>query len=170
MRIALIEALVLHGPLTATQASAHVHESPTTCSFHLRQLGKYGYVEETSGGKGRARPWRITSIGFQTAEDLADPAAAVAAREILRLLQARQQSRLSAWHRSESSYSAEWRKSAGTDNFLLYVTAEELEALKSELFEALFTRFRDRLTDAALRPDTALPVEVIVQAYPIAHA
>src|SRR5580693_3114647 len=64
VRIALIEALTLRGAMTATEVGELIGESPTTCSFHLRQLAKYGFVEEAGGGKGRARPWRITSIGM----------------------------------------------------------------------------------------------------------
>ncbi len=64
VRIALLEELVLGGALTATEIGERIGESPTTCSFHLRQLAKYGFVEEAGGGKGRARPWRLTSIGI----------------------------------------------------------------------------------------------------------
>ena len=63
-RLALIEALGLHGPLTATEAAEHVGESPSSCSFHLRQLARYGFVEEAGGGTGRRRPWRMTTLGL----------------------------------------------------------------------------------------------------------
>ena len=59
MRIALFEVLALGGAMTATQ----IGESATTCSFHLRQLAKYGFVEEAGGGTGRSRPWRLTPVG-----------------------------------------------------------------------------------------------------------
>ncbi|WP_423202937.1 winged helix-turn-helix domain-containing protein [Micromonospora kangleipakensis] len=59
VRLALMEALG-EGPLTATQAGELIGEIPTTCSFHLRQLARYGFVEEAGGGRGRARPWRLT--------------------------------------------------------------------------------------------------------------
>ena len=58
VRIALIEALLLGGAMTATEVGERISESATTCSFHLRQLAKYGFVEEAGGGKGRSRPWR----------------------------------------------------------------------------------------------------------------
>src|ERR1700748_1596009 len=67
VRIALLEALALGGAMTATQVGEQIGESPTTCSFHLRQLAKYGFVEEAGGGKGRARPWRMTTIGMRVA-------------------------------------------------------------------------------------------------------
>lgn len=38
VRVALIEVLSLHGPMTAPEAGDEIGESPTTCSFHLRQL------------------------------------------------------------------------------------------------------------------------------------
>ena len=44
VKIALVEVLSLEGPLTATEAGERIGESPTTCSFHLRQLAKYGFV------------------------------------------------------------------------------------------------------------------------------
>ena len=49
VRIALIEALLLGGAMTATEVGERISESPTTCSFHLRQLAKYGFVEEAGG-------------------------------------------------------------------------------------------------------------------------
>ena len=54
-------ALRTRGPLTATQAARLLGESSGTCSFHLRQLAKYGLVEETGGGTGREKPWRATT-------------------------------------------------------------------------------------------------------------
>src|SRR4051794_28338625 len=59
VRIALLEALRERGPLTAAQAADIVGESPANCSFHLRTLAKYGFVEEAGGGHGRRRPWRV---------------------------------------------------------------------------------------------------------------
>src|SRR5580692_2720183 len=65
VRIAIIEALSLDGPMTATEVGERIGESPTTCSFHLRQLSKYGFVEEAGGGKGRSRPWQVKSLGMR---------------------------------------------------------------------------------------------------------
>ena len=65
VRLALLEALGRHGPLTATEAAEIIGESPSACSFHLRMLAKYGLVEDAGGGTGRRRPWRRTDpAGF----------------------------------------------------------------------------------------------------------
>ena len=58
LRLTLLEQLGRAGTLTATQAAEIVGESPANCSFHLRTLAKYGFVEEAATGQGRERPWR----------------------------------------------------------------------------------------------------------------
>ena len=55
-RIALLETFVIRGAMTATEASEHVGESPSSCSFHLRQLQRFGFVEE---GRRRAHYRRL---------------------------------------------------------------------------------------------------------------
>ena len=55
VRMALVGLLRTEGPLTATRAAELLGESSGTCSFHLRQLAKYGLVEEAGGGTGPRR-------------------------------------------------------------------------------------------------------------------
>ena len=62
IRLSLIGLLRREGPLTATHAGELIGESSASCSFHLRQLAKYGLVEEAGGGKGRERPWKATAL------------------------------------------------------------------------------------------------------------
>ena len=61
VRMKLVGLLRTQGPLTATRAAELLGESSGTCSFHLRQLAKYGLVEEAGGGTGREKPWRATT-------------------------------------------------------------------------------------------------------------
>src|SRR5690242_1483248 len=61
IRLSLVGLLRREGPLTATRAGELLGESSASCSFHLRQLAKYGLVEEAGGGTGRERPWRATT-------------------------------------------------------------------------------------------------------------
>jgi DNA-binding transcriptional ArsR family regulator len=168
VRIALLEALSLGGAMTATQLGEQIGESPTTCSFHLRQLAKYGFVEEAGGGKGRARPWKMTSIGMNISGSPGDPETDVAAAALDRLVTERQLARYQAWWRTKASYPREWRKAAGNSEWVLYLTAGELEQLNEELAEVLLTRFRERLTEPSERPPGAIPVEYLLYSYPIA--
>ncbi|MHB8324479.1 MAG: winged helix-turn-helix domain-containing protein [Candidatus Dormibacteria bacterium] len=168
VRIALIETLSLEGPMTATEAGERIGESPTTCSFHLRQLAKYRFVEEAGGGRGRARPWRMTSIGMRFSSEHDDPAAQVAAGALLRLLRERQMERYRVWLETRANYPKRWREAAGDSEYAFYLTAEELKQLDAELSALLLPRYRERLTDPSQRPPGSVPVEMLVLCYPIA--
>ncbi len=167
VRIALLEALSLEGPRTATQVGEIIGESPTTCSFHLRQLAKYGFVEEAGGGKGRARPWRMTSIGMRFASSHDDRETEIATGMLVRLLRERQLERYRTWRDTKPTYPRAWREAAGDSEYIFYLTAEELNELKTEVAELLAPRFLERLTDPSTRPADAVPVEMLVFAYPI---
>lgn len=167
VRIALIEALLLGGAMTATEVGERIGESPTTCSFHLRQLAKYGFVEEAGGGKGRSRPWRLTSVGMQFATAHDDPETEMAAGALVRMLRERQFGRYLTWLETNKNFPREWRDAAGSSENLIYLTAGELEELNQEVLALLLPRFRERLTDPARRPPDAVPVEILMLAYPI---
>ncbi len=167
VRIALIEALLLDGAMTATEVGERISESPTTCSFHLRQLAKYGFVEEAGGGKGRSRPWRLTSTGMQFGTVHDDPETEMAAGALVRMLRDRQFARYQTWLETNRDFPREWRDAAGSSESIIYLTAGELEELNQELLALLLPRFRERLTDPARRPPDAVPVEFLMLAYPI---
>jgi DNA-binding transcriptional ArsR family regulator len=167
VRIALLEELIVSGPLTATEVGERIGESPTTCSFHLRQLARYGFVEEAGGGKGRARPWRVTTVGFSVAAGHDDPEAELASGALLRVVRERQLGRYQTWLETKSSYPRPWREAADDSEYLFYVTAEELKQLNKELFALLLPRFRERLTDPSQRPPGAVPVEMLVVSFPV---
>jgi DNA-binding transcriptional ArsR family regulator len=59
VRQRLLRTLAGAGRATATELAERVGESPANCSWHLRQLARYGFVTEAGGGAGRQRPWRI---------------------------------------------------------------------------------------------------------------
>jgi DNA-binding MarR family transcriptional regulator len=168
VRIALIEALSLAGARTATQLGEQIGESPTTCSFHLRQLAKYGFVEEAGGGKGRARPWKLTSVGMHIHGSHDDPETEIAAAALGRLVSDRQIARYQAWNRSRPSYPRDWRNAAGSNEWILFLTPDELQQLNDELSEVIRPRFRERFNDPSKRPPGALPVEYLLFSYPIA--
>ena len=166
VRIALLEELIVGGPLTATEVGERIGESPTTCSFHLRQLARYGFVEEAGGGKGRARPWRVTTVGISIAAG-DDPEAELASGVLMRLVRERQLGRYQTWLETKASYPRRWREAAEDSEYLFYLTPEELKQLNEELFALLMPRARERLTDPSQRPPGAVPVEMLLMSFPI---
>jgi DNA-binding transcriptional ArsR family regulator len=168
VRLALIEALSLDGPLTATEASERIGESPTTCSFHLRQLARYGFVEEAGGGPGRNRPWKMSSIGMTASTSGADQEADSALAVLRRLFRERYFGRLQTWEDTRKSYPKEWQEVSNESEFILYATRQEIEAVEEEVFKVMM-RFQDRLANPELRPEGALPVEGLLFLYPMRH-
>ena len=170
VRLALLEALMHAGTLTATQASELLGESPANCAFHLRTLAKYGYVVEAGGGKGRERPWRRTHITLQITSDQDDPSAAMAADELgqywLDVILDRARSNLSR----DRTWPAEWQHNLllGQNEHILYVTPQEAAELGMEFFR-LFRRYEDREDHPERRPPGAMPIESLLLSYPLLH-
>jgi DNA-binding transcriptional ArsR family regulator len=166
VRIALLEVLGVEGPMTATEVGERIGESPTTCSFHLRQLARYGFVEEAGGGKGRARPWRMTTLDIAI-KGHDDPEAEIAAGVLAGIVVERQRDRYRTWQDTKAAYPREWRKAAGESEVVLYLTAEELEQLREELSEVLRPHVRQRGADPSKRPPGSVPVEIVMFSYPL---
>jgi hypothetical protein len=166
VRLALLETLALEGPLTATRSGELIGEPPNTCSFHLRQLAKYGFVEEAGGGSGRNRPWRLTSHGIHFTDLHEDADARLAARALDRMLRERYFARLQAFYNSRADYPSEWQAVTGASQFALHLTPDELQALDTEI-TAMLDRYRNRTADPTQRPSGSLPIEVLVFAYPV---
>src|SRR5438067_286341 len=58
LRLKLLDLLRFDGPATATLLARRVGESSGATSYHLRQLARYGYVDEVPRAGGRERWWR----------------------------------------------------------------------------------------------------------------
>lgn len=168
IRLQLLELLATEGPLTATQAGEHMGESPASCSFHLRSLARYGFVAEAKGGRGRERPWRIHNVSTRFTDRPEHPVELkVAARQLSRIVTDRQLARLDQWRATSDAYPADWQAAAGTSNYTLFLTAAELDEVMNRLF-AVLDPYLDRLEDRDSRPTDALPVKVLLYAFPTA--
>jgi len=166
VRLALLEVLALEGPLTATQAGELIGESPTTCSFHFRQLAKYGFVEEAGGGAGRQRPWKVVHLGLRFNDANDDPELNVAAKSLERMVFERGFARLQHFFDTKSDFPKEWQEASDSTEVILFATPDELRQVNSEVL-AVLSRFHDRLQDTSLRPVDSLPVEVLMFSYPV---
>ncbi|GJF27480.1 transcriptional regulator [Kitasatospora sp. NE20-6] len=150
-RMALVGLLRREGPLTATRAAGLVGESVASCSFHLRQLARYGLVEEAGGGRGREKPWRATALhtSWDTAD--ADPATAEAAGALQRTVVERYAALAEHWLAAQRTEEPAWQHAAGISDTLLHLTAEELAGLTAGM-DALMRPYLGRLGGAADRP------------------
>ena len=165
IRLSLIGVLRREGPLTATQAGELIGQSSASCSFHLRQLAKYGLVEEAGGGKGRERPWRATTL-FTSWPDVAEgPEAAAASSLLSSVLAERYFEALMRWLDAKPDEPEQWQHAAHFGDTMLYVTPEELIGLAAQT-QAMMDRFLDRVEHPELRPPGARRVTYLHMAFP----
>lgn len=165
VRLALLEALSLNEALTATQAGELIGESATTCSFHLRQLSKYGFVEEAGDAPGRRRPWKLAIRRMQFSSASGDPELGAASVALENLLVQRWFGRLSQWQMTRTHYAAEWQEAAIGLEHLLHVTPSELREIQAEIV-GILDRFQDRVTDPSQRPAESQPIEFLSFGFP----
>lgn len=165
IRLSLIELLSVDGPHTATEAGGVIGESPSSCSFHLRQLAKYGFVEEAGQGQGRRRPWRMTQVGTTFGSTHADAETSVAADALAGMIQERYFERWRQWRRTVRAYPPEWQEVGGWSEMVWWVTSAEQRELDQQIAE-LVRRYRDRLLDPSRRPAGAQPIEFVALAFP----
>lgn len=158
-RLGLMEAIALAGSLTATQASEVVGESPTACAYHLRMLGRLGFIEEAGGGHGRERPWRLTHTSLSIAEDSDDPAVLRAAQALSKAWIERLIGRIRAFEVARAGFPEDVRSVTGADQSIVFATPAELARLREEL-GAVVSQYIGRL-DPAQRPAGYLPFEVV---------
>jgi DNA-binding transcriptional ArsR family regulator len=166
IRLSLLRLLRTEGPITATRAGDLLGESSASCSFHLRQLAKYGLAEEAGGGQGRERPWRATASLTDVPEVVDDPELAAAAQLFRSIVLERNFEGAMRWLEARADEPDEWQRSAQFNDLLLYLTAPELDEL-SQGIEALHERYADRLTRPELRPPGSRLVSYVQLAFPI---
>ncbi|WP_432180595.1 ArsR/SmtB family transcription factor [Streptomyces sp. NBC_00063] len=158
VRIALLDLLAEAGTVTSTEAAARLGHSSGLCSFHLRQLARYGLIEEAPPTDGRARPWRLR----WESEHLTDQAGAVEFTapahgredETYRHRLAHLEQAPAAW-RHDDSFSA-----------VLRLSPEEVSQLASSIRQ-LMTDFQARHDAAATRPVDTVAVAAVARLFPL---
>jgi DNA-binding transcriptional ArsR family regulator len=167
-RIEIIEHLSSTGEaVTATEMAGLVGLSPSATSYHLRELAKYGLVEQApSRGDARERVWRSTSSGWSLETSNAEPDTRAAEQALLDVYLARDFARERDWLARMHAEPKEWRDASMVSDQVLLLTAEELLEVNKAV-RALLTTYsrRERIADA---PTDARPVVAHFAAFPLA--
>jgi hypothetical protein len=165
LRLSLLSLLRTEGPLTATRAGELLGESSASCSFHLRQLAKYGLAEEAGGGRGRERPWRATAMLTDVSAVAESPELAAASGLFRSIVAERYYDAMMSWLEAQPGEPEEWQQAALFGDLFVYLTAAELTELGQQV-DLLLYRYLDRTTRPELRPPGARLVSYIHMAAP----
>jgi hypothetical protein len=151
IRTELLGLLRERDSVTATDAARQLGHSSGLCSFHFRQLARYGYVEEVDTADGRVRPWRL-AVPSNNGPDLG-----LLAREL-------EEEGYQRWLQHKHTAPEEWMADEAFSSVLL-LEPEELGEVGAQI-RALLARYATREPTPAARPVAAvarlfplLPVE-----------
>ncbi|WP_066942975.1 helix-turn-helix domain-containing protein [Microtetraspora fusca] len=165
LRVRLLGALRSQGPATATELAAMFGESSGSTSYHLRQLAKYGFVEEDSEQRDRReRRWR--AVHAYTSWSNTELAGTPEGREAVAFMRRRQlevlRSTVEVFDRDSASWSPEWIEAAGISDDIARLTPASVATLYARV-SAMVKELEEHDKDA---PDTER-VSVFVSAHPV---
>jgi hypothetical protein len=157
LRLKLLEHLMAEGPATASQCARAVGDSPSNCSYHLRVLGKYGWVAPEESDDGRERPWRALITGFSVRQNPDDPDGPLgrAATQFADLSTRIEELELRRAIARYPQTPPAWREASSLNAYTLRLTAPEL----AELTERLDALIRPYLS--ATREDAPADAEQV---------
>ena len=152
LRLDLLQLLGAGGSATAAQCGRVLGVSQASCSFHLRQLAKYGFVEDAGPGRDRReRQWQVAhsrlSVRIGTGSD------AAVRQEIEALMVQREMQAVLDYSRRPDGADPEWQRKAGIVSAMAMLSPDDAAAIK-EKWIALLTPYitRARAEDSQLQP------------------
>ncbi len=163
VRLELMEVLA-DGPRTATECAAATGESVASCSFHLRMLAKYGYIEPATR-RGREKPWQVVSAGRDMRpSDDGDPDSVQALGVMAHVYVEREFDQIRSYVSAITREPIEWVQASTLFGSHTWATSDELAELSATI-QRLTDRFDGRRGDPSLRPPGARPIRVFAAAH-----
>jgi DNA-binding transcriptional ArsR family regulator len=133
LRLDLLKVLGAHGSATAAQCGRALGASQASCSFHLRQLAKYGLVEDAGPGSDRReRRWRVPQLDTRLTVRIADGSDAVVRRRIHRLTVEQEMQAILDYSERPDGASPEWRHKAGIVTWMAALSPEDAADIKEK--------------------------------------
>ena len=150
LRLQLFEIFTERDEVTATECAQLLGESAASCSFHLRTLEKYGFIERAPG-RGREKPWRALARSWDMRPDPEQPGSLRAAQELAALGLDSEWQRTRTFFGQADAEEDRWVQASTFTRSSFWATEEELAQLSREL-QDITERFAGRATDPSKRP------------------
>ena len=147
------------GRATTADAARELGISHGLASHHLRQLAKYGFVEQVEGKDHRERPWRMVATSYNWSGAMATPEGSVAVDVLEQMTAERTLEDFLGWQQRRKDWPQAWQKYTGIGESSVYLTQAELAGI-AEAFDALVMRYIDErpIDDVASRPEGSVAV------------
>jgi len=159
LRWKLIDLVGREQTATATRCADELGESVASCSYHLKILAKYGFVEPAPDGPGRERPWRLTSFRQTLSGDGLGIEGQLAAQAATEVFLDHELNRLKERLRRQDREPPQWRDGLTFGGVTTALTADELREVAAALHE-IAQRHAGRATDRDTVPAGAREVRI----------
>ena len=169
LRVDLMSIIGRLGRATTAEAARELDVSHGLASHHLRQLAKYGFVEQVAGKDHRERPWRLVATSYRWTEHPSTPEGTAAADILGQVLAERALGDFLDWQQRRRDWPAAWQEHTGLGQSTVYLTQAELAELGAAM-DALLLRYAEErpLDDVAARPPGSVAVDFTIFAIPAA--
>jgi DNA-binding transcriptional ArsR family regulator len=149
LRLDLLDLLVAISPATAAHCGRILGASQANCSFHLRQLAKYGFVEDAGPGRDRReRQWRVPDP--RPTLRIAAGSDAVVRRQLERVVVERETQAILDYLERQDGESPAWRHKAGIMTAVAVISADDAAEIK-EKWKALLEPYVARTEASGLQ-------------------
>jgi predicted ArsR family transcriptional regulator len=147
------------GRATTADAARELGISHGLASHHLRQLAKYGFVEQVEGKDHRERPWRMVATSYNWSGAMATPEGSVAVDVLEQMTAERTLEDFLGWQQRRKDWPQAWQKYTGIGESSVYLTQAELAGI-AEAFDALLMRYINErpIDDVTSRPEGSAAV------------
>ncbi|WP_170223258.1 winged helix-turn-helix domain-containing protein [Nonomuraea turkmeniaca] len=138
LRVRLLGLLRTDGPATASELGRKVGESSGSTSYHLRELFKYGFIEEDADRRdGRERRWRPRHR--YTSWDAVEMSATAEGREAVKIIHLRQAEMVGRVMEEfdVADWPREWVDASGMSDHILILPPAALAEFKKKAEELL---------------------------------
>ena len=165
LRVRLLNLLREGGPSTATRLAERTGQSSGATSYHLRQLGQYGFVEPDPAHEGgRERWWRATTQGT-TLEARTYREAPVETEAYLRAIAADYADRVDRWLNQVDLLGDAWDDGATLSNWRFKLTPAEAAQLLQDMRDVI-DRYRTDPAGTVDGPEGSERVDLQLQLLP----
>jgi predicted ArsR family transcriptional regulator len=164
VRAALLELIRREGVVTATDAARELGGSTGLYSFHLRQLARYGVIEEAPAPRGRVRPWRLAEPGAVRSPERPG-SGPVSDAELSAVARGLEDESYRRWLEYRDAAPGRGRHDEAFSQ-VVYLTPDEMAGM-AEVVRALIGQYRHREDRPAARPADAAPVAVVARLFPL---
>ena len=162
LRLRLLNYLMAMGPRTASQCAKAVGDTPSNCSYHLRQLAGAGLVARVQASDGRERPWQPQWTGIEVSEELAGSMAPTTAAALAGAGLDHNDELAGRFLRLVGQVDPAWRDASQFHDYALRLTSGELIELAAAIDKAIRPFIGLTRTNA---PADACPVHLELRAF-----